>query len=108
VKESLFDSCQQLMMSYGCGKADRRCTMAIRGCKAQAQLTVAQLLKQGTRGRGKYEPRSSTASARGASVALAESGRSDREGPGHQSPVGLNDRSDDGLAEHGVCSGLER
>lgn len=78
--------------------------MAIRGCKAQAQLTVAQVMMQGTRGKGGYEPRSSAASARGASIALAESGRSDREGPGHESPVGLNGRSDDGLAKHGVCA----
>lgn len=106
VNESLFRPSQQLMMSYGYGKADGRCTVAIRGFKAQKQLTVAQKMMQERRGR--YEPSSSTTSARGTSVALAESGSNNREGPGHQSPVGLNGRPDNGLTEHVVCSGLGR
>lgn len=48
------------------------------------------------------EPLSRASSARGASVTFAHSGRSNREGPGQQSPVGSNSRSDDGLTEHCV------
>jgi hypothetical protein len=56
----------------------------------------------GEGGEGDYEPSSSASSARRASVTFAQSGRSNREGPGQQSPVGCDSRSDDGLAEHCV------
>lgn len=58
----------------------------------------------GDAGEGNYEPRSSASSARGARVTFAHSRRSNREGPGQQSPVGCDSRSDDGLAEHDVES----